>query len=409
MNERQVWEEWKNKLGVRYADTLADLWEELKSRDLLENVLTYQWSIEDLVDHSKETLRWWRKREGRTQLKSGGGNTKPVRVSREELELERQAALEEYLAMCAACDVDVYRFRQNVLEGELLSQGQARELLGSPAAAFMETRLFKEGKIPIVGHTAEVESYERDLVPPGVEQYTATLSNHPPGITRTVWIPTWPGTSNAEKHRLVVLDFPRQEGKIASREVWSNSLLGELTSVGAKLSERYRWQPAQAVWFVLTGEIPAVPSLTVTRSFPTSMYHSDMLITIEATPWVSPRTVKRAFRKAQIKAVGVGGRRSGEEKLKLLRFVIERIEPLGSEELGMLDDGEKPPGAPKGLWGLELVAQYPWYRRMPNGKEIVREWNETHPEWSYGDNTSRFWRDYHRIKKAVAFGPPYKW
>jgi hypothetical protein len=56
VNERQVWEEWKNKLGVRDADTLADLWEELKSRDLLENVLTYQWSIEDLVDHSKETL-----------------------------------------------------------------------------------------------------------------------------------------------------------------------------------------------------------------------------------------------------------------------------------------------------------------------------------------------------------------
>ena len=148
-------------------------------------MLTYQWSIEDLVDHSKETLRWWGIREGRTQLKSGGGDTKPVRVSREELELERQAALEEYLAMCAACDVDVYRFRQNVLEGELLSQGQARELLGSPAAALLETRLFKGGDIPIVGHTAEVESYERDVVPPGVEQYTATLSIHPPGITHS--------------------------------------------------------------------------------------------------------------------------------------------------------------------------------------------------------------------------------
>ena len=54
----------------------------------------------------------------------------------------------------------------------------------------------------------------------------------------------------------MVLEFPDEEGRIAQRGVWSNSLLGELWEVGEKLSDRYRWQSAQAVWFVLTGRDP---------------------------------------------------------------------------------------------------------------------------------------------------------
>jgi hypothetical protein len=410
VKERQVREEWEKKLGVRDTDTLDDLWEEAKSRDLVNNVLAHQWLVEDLVDHSRATLRWWRKREGRTKLKSGDRVAQPVRVSLGELELERQAALEEYLAMCAACDANVYRFRERVLEGEVLSQDQARELLRSPAAAILRTKRFREGNIPIVGHTAEVTSCEPDMLPWG-SSYVANLIVHPPGLPQQERMPSWDGTAPTENQRPVALEFPDEEGRIVARQVWSISLLGELTKVGEKLSERYRWQPAQAVWFVLTGEIPAVPALTVTRSFPSSMYHRDTLITIEAAPWVSSRTVARAFRKAQIKTLGSdGGSRTGKKHLKLLRFVIKRIEALGKDELGMLKEGKRPPGAPKGLWGFELVVQYPLYRRMPNGKEIVSEWNEAYPQWRYETETptSHFWKDYHRIKKTVGFGPPYQ-
>jgi len=338
---------------------------------------------------------------------SGGRDTVPVSLG--EVELEHQAALEEYLAMCAACDVDVYRFREKLLEGNLLAENEARDLLKSPAAALMETRIFKGLKIPIVGHTAEVKSYARDPVPPGFKEYTATIAVDPPGITRKVKMPTWAAISHADEQRPVVLEFPDEDGNIAGHEVWSISLLGELKGLGEKLSERYRWQPAQAVWFVLTGKIPAVPALTVTRSFAGSMYHYDVLITIEASPWVSSRVVERAFRKAQIKTLGSGGGRPpGKKNLKLLRFVTERIEHLGT-----FVEGKRPLGAPEHMVGLELVAQYPWYRKMPNGKELVREWNETYetyPKWKYDgdDRTRRFWRDYHRIKKSVAVGPPYQ-
>jgi hypothetical protein len=55
--------------------------------------------------------------------------------------------------------------------------------------------------------------------------------------------------------------------------------------------------------------------------------------------------------------------------------------------------------------------------KMPKGKVLVKEWNETHnethPEWVYRTSlgepdTRRFWRDYNRIKKTIAVGPPYQ-
>ena len=118
---------------------------------------------------------------------------------------------------------------------------------------------------------------------------------------------------------------------------------------------------------------------------------------------MSSRTVQRAFRKAQIKTQGSdGGRSLGEKNLKLLRFVIERMEPLG-----LLKEGKRPYGAPEGLVEIELVTHL-WYVKAPKGKELANEWNRTYPQWSYKDDTRRFWRDYNRIKKAVAFGPPYQ-
>jgi len=48
---------------------------------------------------------------------------------------------------------------------------------------------------------------------------------------------------------------------------------------------------------------------------------------------------------------------------------------------------------------------------MPAGKDLVSEWNDAHPQWPYktsvGDpNTRQFWRDYNRIKRTIAVGPP---
>jgi hypothetical protein len=186
--------------------------------------------------------------------------------------------------------------------------------------------------------------------------------------------------------------------------VWSISLLGELRELDEILSERYRWQPAEAVWFVLSGDAPTVFALQVTRTFYSSMYHHHTLITIEASPWVSSKTVERAFRQSQIKTMGTkGGRPPSEKNIRLFRFVTERMEPLG-----LLEEGTRRAGAPEHARETELVANQ-WYMKIPKTKDLVREWNAMYPEDSYEIGTGRFWRDYKRMRKTVAHGPPYQW
>jgi hypothetical protein len=218
-------------------------------------------------------------------------------------------------------------------------------------------------------------------------------------------MPPLPAGLHQQERRFLVLQFPDGKSGVANHEVWSVSLLGELREVGEKLHKRYRWHPAEAVWFVLTGKTPTVPALTVTRYFPSSMYHHpdrDVLITIEASPWISSRSVARAFRKAQIKTLGSGaGSSPGEKNLKLLRFVIERTDPLG-----ILEAGSRLPKDPMHRTEDELITNLQ-YVKVPEGKELVKEWNEMYPEWSYGGNTKNLWRDFNRIRKSVAIGPPY--
>ena len=336
-------------------------------------------------------------------VQRGEEKTDEVEVSLSSLELQRKAALEEYLAMCGACDADVYLFRKKVLGGQTISSVNARQLIGSPAARVVPKADFENLDIPFLDHTAKLVDHKSDLVTKG-RRYRATIFVDPPGLTRQVEMVTWSGTPQTDNQRLVELDYLDEEGKVRNVQVWSISLLGELREIGEKLSERYRWQSAQAVWFVLTGEIPAVPALRVTRSFPSSMYHHDALITVEASPWVSSKTVEQAFRKAQVETLGSrGGRRIGKKNLKLLRFVIEHI-----ESLRMLQVGRRPSDDPDQLTKeFELVINLP-YMKVPNLKELVRGWNATYPDWSYKKGTSRFWRDYKRARKIVAFGPHYQ-
>jgi hypothetical protein len=75
--------------------------------------------------------------------------------------------------------------------------------------------------------------------------------------------------------------------------------------------------------------------------------------------------------------------------------------------LGMPEAGLRPPEAPKGLTELEMVINLQ-YAKVPEGKELVNEWNKTYPRWSYGGDTRRFWRDFKRIREAVAIGSPYQ-
>jgi hypothetical protein len=130
-----------------------------------------------------------------------------------------------------------------------------------------------------------------------------------------------------------------------------------------------------------------------TTSGPT---HIDATIFIVASPWVSTRTVTRAYRKVQTEILGSrGGKPPSEKNLTLFRFVIERMQSMSE------------PAAEA------IASREPGHARMPEGKELVREWNKTYPQWKYktsvGDPHTRwFWKDFKRILKTIAVGPPYQ-
>src|SRR5215213_4490949 len=86
-----------------------------------------------------------------------------VPVSLSESELERKGASEEYAALRAARDGGTRWFRDEVLRNRLLTAEQARELIRSPAARFLEENMFEfaGGEIPLIGHHATLEGYER--------------------------------------------------------------------------------------------------------------------------------------------------------------------------------------------------------------------------------------------------------
>jgi hypothetical protein len=328
-----------------------------------------------------------------------------VPVSLREWELERKAAFEEYAAKHAACDDGVRWFRDRVLGGRLLTAEQARDLILSPAARFLEVNKFEcgGGDVPLVAHRATLKGYEPKSGNDREVRHRATVAVDPPGMTETVEntfydplrpVPKRPRFKDGTDGQ--ALYYVNERGRARKVSVWEQSLLESLRGLSERLAQWYRWEPAQATMFVLTGEIPAVPALKVGTSvkhvaelYPAKTAtpeYIDATITIVASPWVSEERVKNHYRKAKIEVMGTsGGKPSSRKNLKLFRFVTERVDPTITRG----------------------------HTKMPNGKTLVSEWNEAYPDWAYmtsvGDlDTRRFWRDYNRIKRTIAVGPPYQ-
>lgn len=375
--------------------------------DMAPDEVAVAYMLERLADLDAATPGGRGRRQTRDQERS------EVPVSLSELELQRQGAFEEYVALLAACDEETRRFRTEVLGGSLLTAQQARQLIRSPAAQYLETSSFEfaGGDIPLIGHHATLESYKRESNGDDEVQHRVRVSVDPPGDTKTAEI-AFHKEPRPARRRLrenegdgQALYFVNENDRARYVSVWSHSVLERLRRLCHKMAQEHRWELAQATMFILTGEIPAVPALKVERSFRSTeslgrpeiiAKYIDATINITASPWVNSRTVEKAYRKAQIQILGSsGGKRPGLKQLELFRFVTKRIE-VSNE-----------PAAQEGSGSAQV------YIRMPEGKSLVHEWNQAYPQWAYktsvGDlNTRQFWRDYNRIRKTIAVGPPYQ-
>jgi hypothetical protein len=255
--------------------------------------------------------------------------------------------------------------------GELLTPEQALTLIHSPAAWVFSRLQFESWGIPLTDHRAELkktEEYRAD----GRFGNISTIRVEPPGIERTI------------PRLLRKLPFVDESGYAESITVGEGSVLGELAELADKLHVTYPWESkADIVHFVLTGTVLAVP--------PVRMYYSRKrkpdselspggfrygTITLEVAPWISAKTVEAAFRDAKRQVYRNRKYRRLEEKsLKMIRFIAQYDEP-------------------------------------PKGRKLLKAWNDTewvekNPEWSYEPEergeSSRFWRDYHRARRALVY------
>jgi hypothetical protein len=112
------------------------------------------------------------------------------------------------------------------------------------------------------------------------------------------------------------------------------------------------WAPDRAAWFLLTGERPEVVPLQF------SFHRSRRVFTLSFAPWISEKTIRRAYRKAQEVVQGGDNRRMKERTLAVVRFVTEHTDDEGRRLLseaplaGVLSVPEVGQLRPKDRFGL---------------------------------------------------------
>ncbi len=109
-------------------------------------------------------------------------------------------------------------------------------------------------------------------------------------------------------------------------DVWPGSVLDGLSHLARDLARCYYWNEADAVWFVLTGAMPAVRGLDISVYRNAAEDSVDSYVEIRMLPWIDPDTVRAAiigFRRDLARA----GRAIGDRGFRLVDFVISRARP----------------------------------------------------------------------------------
>jgi hypothetical protein len=307
---------------------------------------------EEYLEYEEVARLWQRALRGLPLERAGGsrvaGEPEPLRGAIGA----RMAAYARFIAVVARADPDVASFRQKVLGGRVLSEEEAYRFVRLPILAVAPREclgdspdlLAVEGRIITWQEDGEIELE----------------------LTRPVQR-RWRGRSAWE-----LLRYPWQ-GREEVVRVAAQSILGELRRLASRLAERYGWQEAQAVWFLLTDQVPWVSPGSwrlVTRFSPFAVRP---VVILEVEPWLPPATVMDAYRRIQ-RQLGIG-RNVGEKASTLVSFLADHM-------------AVRLAGEPR----LEFP---PW-------RKLMVAWNESHPDQRYED-VRRFVRDCRAALERVIF------
>jgi len=250
----------------------------------------------------------------------------PVHVDLSEYEKACAEALSHHLAQWAASRLEVRRFRETLPGGSVLSLEEADEVLKQQLRS-----LFPEDTVQIMA---------------GREDF------------RTLALQT---LVEGEVPNPFIKPQPRPPVIVVGGEM-------HLEDLANWLAHDFLWEPADALWFLLTDEVPAVTTLEVEQDRRRGVFK----ITVQ--PWVSADTWGHIYRGIQDVVRGRDNRPLKPRTLAVLRFV--------SKEINAQDN---PP-----TWEELLVS---WNKKYPN------------PEWKFG-TSSGLRRAYMRAVEALA---PAQW
>jgi hypothetical protein len=298
---------------------------------------------------------------------------RPLAIDLSDYEYERSDAYAEVMARLLNQAREVVDFRQNYLNGEVLTPEQACTFIESSAARYFHPLMFRKWGIPTWRHEIELlaESYS-DPLTAGID-YMVTLRVAPPGVTKTVrYSPSntpapydrkvdWryftrsesrgSGGSHERVLPLRTLSYRGPDGLRKRTNVWPGSLLDELRNCSIRLADRlpksYEWTEEDMVWLVLTGGVPEPRTLTMRFNL-----GGGARIEMAMPPWISAETVVKNYRNAQRQILMKSNHALTLRRLAVLRFV----------EAATRIDGKRPP--------------FP---------QLLTEWNEQHPAWRYED------------------------
>lgn len=281
-------------------------------------------------------------------------------------------ATSEFFAVLACQYPEVVKFRDEVLEGRLLTEDEADKFLASHAARFFTLEQFSDWGIPLIGHASELVEYDDGCDKDEID-HRATVWVDPPGVTKTVrYAYTREGDQEETRCVLVrtnkVIVPPNERVALAGIVpiierrgdytyppfLWPGAVVDTLYNLAEELAQQFDWPEIDitrahvATRFILTGKAPEVRTIDA-RWVPKMgrRLKPQWRIQLTIPPWLTEKEVLQAYR--QVRGQVLGGRELPKTTtpLKVARFVWEQERSNG-------------------------------YKRPP-WPVLLKQWNEEHP------------------------------
>lgn len=264
---------------------------------------------------------------GRSKPPGRSAQNEPVKVELSPREREWATFLAEHLSAMANALPEVRRCREQHFGGKTLSEAEALEWLRHEVCDLRgistdsETMGEQEREL-----ASEVWSASRaELLANLAEALATSVGNPPEHIlpdTQHVEVPWDTGGWAGGWWR-------NSGGRAGWRQDGRRPTLRSETDhpgpglVSDWLAGIYPWRPTEALWFVLTGELPKVVGAEL------SYDRQRNLFTLVFSPWVSENTLAKAHRGSK-EHLRLGDNRPMEQKtLEVLRFVTQQTEEHG--------------------------------------------------------------------------------